>query len=124
MGKRILIADDEPNIVASLEFLMEREGFEVVTAADGDAAIKAMKSGRPDLVLLDVMMPGKNGYEVCRHIRSDPGWQQVKIVMLSAKSRDTDIAKARALGVDAYLTKPFSSKELVHQVNQLLGVHQ
>lgn len=121
MGKTILIVDDEPNIVESLEFLMKREGFDTLVAGDSEGALHAMESGRPDLVLLDVMMPGKDGYEVCRQIRATPEWQKAKIIMLSAKSRDTEIAKGLAVGADAYITKPFSSKELVQQVNRVLG---
>lgn len=123
MAKTILIVDDEPNIVISLEFLMKREGFDVAIASDGESAIAAMDANKPDLVLLDIMMPGKDGYEVCRQIRATPEWQAVKIVMLSAKSRDSEIAKGLALGADAYITKPFSSKELAQQVKQLLGSH-
>ena len=122
MGKTILIVDDEPNIVESLEFLMKREGFDTIVAGDGEGALRAMESDKPNLVLLDVMMPGKDGYEVCRQIRATPEWQQAKIIMLSAKSRDTEIAKGLAVGADAYITKPFSSKELVQQVNRVLGV--
>ena len=122
MGKTILIVDDEPNIVESLEFLMKREGFDTVVACDGEAALFAMEASKADLVLLDVMMPKKDGYEVCRQIRATPKWQQAKVIMLSAKSRDTEIAKGLAVGADAYVTKPFSSKELVQQVNRVLGI--
>jgi DNA-binding response OmpR family regulator len=124
MGKTILIVDDEPNIVESLEFLMKREGFDTIVAGNGEGALSAMKSAKPDLVLLDVMMPGKDGYEVCRQIRATPDWQLTKIIMLSAKSRDTEVAKGLAVGADAYITKPFSSKELVQQVNRILGARQ
>jgi DNA-binding response OmpR family regulator len=123
MAKTILIVDDEPNIVVSLEFLMKREGFDVAIAADGESALAAIEASKPDLILLDIMMPGKDGYEVCRQIRATPDWQTIKIVMVSAKSRDTEIAKGLALGADAYITKPFSSKELAQQVKQLLGSH-
>jgi DNA-binding response OmpR family regulator len=121
MGKTILIVDDEPNIVESLEFLMKREGFDTIVAGDGEEALQAMQSRVPDLVLLDVMMQGKDGYDVCRQIRATPEWQQAKVIMLSAKSRDTEIAKGLAVGADAYITKPFSSKELVQRVNKVLG---
>jgi len=121
MGKTILIVDDEPNIVESLEFLMNREGFDTIVAGDGEEALQALQSQVPDVVLLDVMMQGKDGYEVCRQIRATPDWQQAKVIMLSAKSRDTEIAKGLAVGADAYITKPFSSKELVQQVNKVLG---
>lgn len=121
MSKHVLIADDEPNIVISLEFLMKREGHVVSVARDGPAALEAIRSGRPDLVLLDVMMPGLSGFEVCQAVRADEALAGVKILMLSAKGRDTDIAKGSALGADAYMTKPFSTKELADKVRELLG---
>ena len=119
--KKILIVDDEPNIVLSLEFMMKKEGFEVAVAGDGDAALEKVASFAPDLVLLDVMMPKKSGYEVCQILRGDPAYAGLKIVMLSAKGRETEVAKGVALGADAYVTKPFSTKELVAQVKALLG---
>ena len=122
MGKRILIADDEPNIVVSLEFLMKREGFEVTVASDGEAALREMAAMPPDLILLDIMLPKKDGFEVCQQIRANPDWQGVKVVMLTAMGRDTEVTKGLALGADAYMTKPFSTKDLVAQVRQLLGL--
>ena len=122
MAKRILIADDEPNIVVSLEFLMKREGFEVLVAGDGEAALQSMARQIPDLILLDIMLPKKDGFEVCQQIRANPEWQSVKVVMLTAKGRDTEVAKGLALGADAYMTKPFSTRDLVLQVRQLLGL--
>jgi DNA-binding response OmpR family regulator len=121
MSKHILIADDEPNIVISLEFLMKREGYRVSVARDGEAALEAIRRERPDLVLLDVMMPGKSGFEVCQAIRGDDTLATVKIVMLSAKGRDTDLAKGNALGADAYMTKPFSTRELADKVRDMLS---
>jgi len=121
MTKRVLIADDEPNIVASLEFLMEQAGFEVKVAADGSAALALVGSFRPDLVLLDVMMPVKNGYEVCQSLKSNPDTRGVKVILLSAKGRDVEVAKGLELGADAYVTKPFSTRELVARVKGLLG---
>jgi DNA-binding response OmpR family regulator len=120
-SKHVLIADDEPNIVVSLEFLMKREGHRVTVARDGDAALAAIRAERPDLVLLDVMMPGKSGFEVCQAVRADEALAGVKIVLLTAKGRDTDIAKGTALGADAYVTKPFSTKELAARVRELLA---
>ena len=120
MNKKILIADDEQNIVISLEFLMKREGFEVVVANDGEEAIRRIRADQPDLVLLDVMMPKKSGFEVCQEIRSDPEMAGVRILMLTAKGRDTEVAKGLALGADAYMTKPFSTRELVDKVRSLL----
>jgi DNA-binding response OmpR family regulator len=119
--KLVLIADDEANIVVSLEFLMKREGHRVSVARDGDAALAAIRELRPDLVLLDVMMPGKTGFEVCQAVRGDESLAGVKILMLSAKGRETDLAKGQALGADAYMTKPFSTRELADKVKELLG---
>ena len=121
MAKKILIADDEQNIVISLEFLMKREGFEVLIANDGEEAVKRIRSDCPDLVLLDVMMPKKSGFEVCQEIKADPALAAVRILMLTAKGRDTEVAKGLALGADAYMTKPFSTKELVEKVRSMLG---
>ncbi|HKA92055.1 MAG TPA: response regulator [Haliangiales bacterium] len=121
MGKRILIVDDEPNIVVSLEFLMKRAGFEVEVAVDGEAALASVHRTAPDLVLLDIMLPRINGFEVCQKLRADPRFAGLKIVMLTAKGRETDQAEGMALGADLYVTKPFSTKELVAQVKQLLG---
>jgi len=122
MAKKILIVDDEPNIVISLEFLMKKEGFEIAVAVDGDEALAKVAGFDPDLVLLDVMMPKKSGYEVCEALRADPARSGLKIVMLTAKGRDTEVAKGLALGADAYVTKPFSTRELVSRVKELLGV--
>ena len=120
MNKKILIADDEQNIVISLEFLMKREGFEVLVANDGEEAIKRIRADQPDLVLLDVMMPKKSGFEVCQEVKADPALGGVRILMLTAKGRDTEVAKGLTLGADAYMTKPFSTRELVDKVRSLL----
>ncbi|WP_300653635.1 response regulator [Hydrogenophaga sp.] len=120
MSHKILIADDEPNILISLEFLMKREGFEVVLARDGQEAIEAIVRERPALVLLDVMMPVKTGFDVCSEVRASESLRDTLIVMLTAKGRDTDVAKGLALGADAYMTKPFSTRELVQKVRELL----
>ena len=120
MSAKILIADDEPNILISLEFLMKREGYQVALARDGQEALDAIARDRPDLVLLDVMMPRKTGFDVCQALRADESNRDVIVVMLTAKGRDTDLAKGMALGADAYLTKPFSTKELVQTVRELL----
>lgn len=120
MARRVLIADDEPNIVLSLQFLMESAGYEVRTASDGEATLRAVSEFRPDLVLLDVMMPRKNGYEVVQAIRADPALERIKVLMLTAKGRDVDAEKGFGLGADAYVTKPFSTRELVAKVKALL----
>jgi DNA-binding response OmpR family regulator len=121
MTKRILIVDDEPNIVVSLEFLMKREGYLVVVATDGEAALKAVAEQAPDLVILDVMLPKLSGFEVCRLLRADERRRALAIIMLTAKGRDTEVAKGLGLGADAYVTKPFSTRELVARVKLLLG---
>ncbi len=120
MTHKVLIADDEPNILISLEFLMKREGHDVLLARDGTEALAAIRRERPALVLLDVMMPGMTGFDVCQAVRADESLAGVKIVLLTAKGRDTDIAKGLALGATAYMTKPFSTKELAARVRELL----
>jgi DNA-binding response OmpR family regulator len=121
MAKRVLVVDDEPNIVASLRFLMEREGFEVELAATGDAALSALEREPADLILLDVMMPELDGFEVCRRIRSNPAWQATKVVMLTAKGREAERDRGMALGADCYVTKPFSTRELIERVKAILA---
>ena len=120
MTHKILIADDEPNILISLEFLMKREGYEVVVARDGQEALEAIERERPALVLLDVMMPIKTGFDVCHQVRASESLRDTRILMLTAKGRDTDIAKGLALGADAYMTKPFSTRDLVQKVRDML----
>jgi DNA-binding response OmpR family regulator len=117
----VLISDDEPNIVISLEFLMKREGHEVSIARDGQQALELIRSLQPDLVLLDVMMPFKSGLEVLQAVRADEEIAATKILLLTAKGRETDVAKGMALGADAYMTKPFSTRELAARVRQLLS---
>ena len=121
MSYKVLIADDEPNIVISLEFLMKREGHVVSIARDGQQALEAIRTVRPHLVLLDVMMPFKTGFEVLQALRADEALAGTKVLMLTAKGRETDTAKGLALGADAYMTKPFSTKELAERVRQLLA---
>jgi DNA-binding response OmpR family regulator len=121
MAKRVLVVDDEPNIVMSLRFLMEREGFHVEVASTGQDAVAALKGPPADLVLLDVMMPGLDGFEVCQRIRAAPAWRAAKIVMLTAKGRDVERDRGMALGADAYVTKPFSTRDLVVEIKQMLG---
>ena len=121
MGKKILIADDEPNIVVSLEFLMKQQGYEVKVARDGEEAFAAVAAFGPDLILLDVMMPRMSGYDLCQKLRENPAWQGIKIIMLSAKGRDVEVTKGMAVGADAYVTKPFSTKDLLATVQAMLG---
>ena len=120
MTRSILIADDEPNILISLEYLMKREGYTVSVARDGEEAIAAILRDRPALVLLDVMMPKKSGFEVCQEVRANDAVKDTLILMLTAKGRETDVAKGLGQGADAYVTKPFSTKELVRKVREML----
>jgi len=120
MTTKILIADDEPNILISLEFLMKREGYEVHLARDGQEALDTLRRERPRLVLLDVMMPRKTGFEVCQEVRNDDAIRSTLILMLTAKGRETDVVKGLALGADAYMTKPFSTRDLVQKVREML----
>jgi DNA-binding response OmpR family regulator len=119
--KKILIADDEPNIVISLEFLMRHAGYDVRSAADGDSALRELREFRPDLILLDIMLPLRDGFEVCQTIREDSALTHVKVVMLTAKGREVEVAKGLALGADLYITKPFATRELLASVQRLLG---
>lgn len=119
--KRILIADDEPNIVAAIEFLLKQRGHEVHTALDGAAALAIAEEVVPDLVLLDVMMPQTSGYEVCQKLRRRPEWRHIKIIMLSAKGRESEIVRGLTLGADLYVTKPFSTRDLMAKIESLLA---
>jgi two-component system alkaline phosphatase synthesis response regulator PhoP len=120
VSKKILIADDEPNIVTAVEFLLQRNGYEVHVARNGDEALKLVEACNPDLVLLDVMMPVRSGYEVCKRIRENDAWRHIKIIMLSAKGRDAEITKGLAIGADLYVTKPFSTQDLMGKIGALL----
>jgi len=121
MAKKVLIVDDEPNIVAALDYLLQRSGYEVRIASNGEEALRQVEAFGPDLVLLDVMMPQRSGYDVCQRIRERPEWSGIRIVILSAKGRDAEVSKGLALGADLYVTKPFSNAELVAQIGRLLG---
>ena len=121
MAKRVLVVDDEPNIVMSLEFLMRRAGFEVAVARNGREALDALEGSPPDLLLLDVMMPEFDGYEVCERIRARSDWRGTKIVMLTARGREVERERGLSLGADAYVTKPFSTRELIATVGRFLG---
>ena len=121
MSQSVLVVDDEPNIVLSLEFLMKQAGFDVRVARDGEAALQAVEDDIPDLILLDVMIPKRDGYDVCQTIRANPDWNGVRIIMLTAKGREVEREKGIALGADDYITKPFSTREVVDRVKQFLG---
>lgn len=119
MPSKVLIVDDEPNIVISLQFLMRKAGFQTSVARDGDEALREVDAFDPDLVLLDVMMPRRDGFEVCQELRAS-GHTDLKIVLLTAKGREAEVAKGLSVGADAYVTKPFSTAELVETVTRLL----
>ena len=120
MPKEILIVDDEPSIVVPIQFLMEQQGYNVLVAENGEDALDIIYKYKPDLILLDIMLPRIDGYEVCEIVRLDPRYRDIKIIFITAKGREVEIAKGLALGADAYITKPFSNTELVSKVKKLL----
>jgi DNA-binding response OmpR family regulator len=119
--KRILVAEDEPSIVLSLEFLLTEAGYEVFTAVNGAEALKLAEQHKPDLLVLDIMLPVVNGFEVCRTIRSNPALRDMPILMLTARGREQEIARGLALGANAYVTKPFGTRELMMEIRELLS---
>ncbi len=121
MSPKVLIADDEPNIVVSLEFMMKREGYDVLVARNGPEALEVIRREHPNLVLLDATMPGMTGFDVCEAVRADAEVRDTGIVMLTAKGRETDMARGVGAGADVYVTKPFSTRDLVQTVRDLLA---
>jgi len=119
--KRILVVDDEPHVVRTLTFVLEKEGYQVLTAGNGEDAINQVYESKPDLMFLDVMMPKKNGYEVCGELKNDSNLKNIYIIMLSAKGQEADKEKAMNLGADEFMTKPFSPAGVVSRVRELLG---
>ena len=117
----ILLVDDEPNIVMSLEFLMRKNGYQVGIARNGTEALAALDQTAYDLVLLDVMMPDVDGYQVCRRLRQRPAQAATKVIFLSAKSQPADVQKGYDAGADLYIPKPFSTRQLMQKVRELLG---
>ena len=120
MPKEILIVDDEPGVVVPIQFLMEQQGYKVIIANSGEDALALIYKYKPNLVLLDIMLPGIDGYEVCEIVRLNANYRDVNIVFLTAKGREAEIAKGLTLGADAYISKPFSNDELVAKVKELL----
>jgi len=120
MSYTVLVVEDEPNIVLSLQFIMRQAGYTVRIASDGEQALRAIDEYVPDLVLLDIMLPKRDGFAVCEEIRNNPACNKIKIIMLSAKSRDADREKALALGADEFVTKPFSTRVLGEMAKNLL----
>ncbi len=121
MAYKILVVDDEPTIVRLMEFILARQGHEMIVAVNGEEALEKIKTHQPDLVLLDIMMPRIDGYEVAQKLRADPQTAALPIIMLSAKAQDEDIRRGVEVGVDEYITKPFTPDHLVHVVSQYLG---
>ncbi len=120
MVYKILVVDDEPTIVRLMEFILARQGHQMLVATNGEDALAKVRAEKPDLVLLDIMMPRIDGYEVARTLRADPETARLPIIMLSAKAQEEDIRKGRDVGVDQYITKPFSPEHLVHAVRDML----
>ncbi len=120
MPRRVLIVDDDPSIVVALEFLMEQNGFEVLVARSGEEAIESISKFQPHLILLDIMLPGIDGFEVCEIVRLKPDWREIKVVFLTAKGSEEDIARGMVLKADAYIVKPFTNTQVVEAVNRLL----
>ena len=121
MRKRVLICDDEPYIVESVSYVVRRAGFDVLTAEDGDGALAAAYQEKPDLIFLDIMMPGLSGDEVCRRLKADPSTRSTHVVILTARGQEEDERRALEMGADEFMTKPFSPRKLRARVLQLLG---
>jgi CheY-like chemotaxis protein len=120
-GKKILVVDDEPNVIRTLTFVLKKEGYDVSSAGNGEEAITRVHESKPNLMFLDIMMPKKNGYEVCQELKNDSELNDIYVVMLSAKGQEADKEKAITLGADEFITKPFSPVGIVEKVKQLLG---
>jgi two-component system alkaline phosphatase synthesis response regulator PhoP len=120
MAKKILIVDDEPSIIVALQFLMEQNGYETLVAFSGEEAMEVVAHHRPDLILLDIMLPVVDGFEVCQRVREKADWKDIRIVLVTALDRESNVAKGLALGADAYVTKPFANADLIAKVKELL----
>jgi DNA-binding response OmpR family regulator len=120
MSKKVLIVDDEPSIIVALQFLMEQQGYETLVAFSGEEAMEAVARHRPDLILLDIMLPVVDGFEVCQRVRENPAWRDVRIVLVTALGSEANVTKGLDLGADAYVTKPFANADLVAKVKELL----
>jgi len=121
MAQKILIVDDEPSLIVALQFLMEQNGYETIAALSGEEAMEAIAKHHPDLVLLDIMLPVVDGFEVCQRVRENQDWKDIRIVLLTALGSEAHVTKGLDLGADAYVTKPFSNTDLVAQVKELLA---
>lgn len=121
MSAKILLVDDEPNILLSLDFLMRKNGYKVFMARNGREALHSIQEQMPDLVILDIMMPDVDGYQICTTIKSSEQFRDIKVIFLSAKSKESDVAKGIEMGADAYIAKPFVNKNLLEKVKELIG---
>ena len=120
MPKKVLIIDDEPSIIVPLQFLMEQNGYETSVAFSGEEAMETVAETHPNLILLDIMLPIIDGFEVCQRVRENPEWNDIRIILLTAMGSEANIAKGLALGADAYITKPFSNSEVIAKVKELI----
>ena len=118
--KKVLVVDDDPYILMSLEFLMKKNGYDVMVARNGMEALELAEKQMPDIVLLDIMMPDVDGYEICRYIKKSDKLKRTKVVFMSAKTKESDIQKGYDLGASLYIIKPFSTRELVKQIKELM----
>ncbi len=118
--KQILVVDDDPDILMSLEFLMKKNGYQVMIARNGTEALEAINTVKPNLILLDIMMPDVDGYSICKHVKSKKDLKDIHVVFLSAKTKETDVQKGLDLGASMYITKPFSTRDLMKKVNELM----
>lgn len=123
MSKKVLIVDDEPSIIVALQFLMEQNGYETLVAFSGEEAMETIARQHPDLILLDIMLPVVDGFEVCQRVRENPDWNDIRIVLVTALGNEANVTKGLDLGADAYVTKPFSNADLVAKVKELLECH-
>ncbi|MBW2569249.1 MAG: response regulator [Deltaproteobacteria bacterium] len=121
MPQTILIVDDEQSIVVPLKFLIEQKGYNVITASSGEDAVDKISKFQPDLILLDIIHPGLDGFEICRIVRDNPEWKDIRIIFVTTMARNVDIAKGLAFGADVYITKPFSNSEIIQQIRKLLN---
>jgi DNA-binding response OmpR family regulator len=121
MPKKILIVDDEPSIIVALQFLMEQNGYQTLVAFSGEEAMETITEYRPDLILLDIMLPVVDGFEVCQRVRENPEWSNIRIVLVTALGSDVNVTKGLSLGADAYIIKPFSNAEILAKVKELLA---
>lgn len=121
MGKNVLLIEDEPNIIEAIRFILSRDGWNVKTHSDGANAIEAVRAKQPDIVILDVMLPGKSGFDILRELRADPAHAALPILMLTARGQQKDRDMAQAAGVSVFMTKPFSNTEMLNAVNALMS---